>query len=152
MRKKEIAYIEFSKRLRMAATKKGILDYGLTTRIAEIADVNSSSARKWLLGEAMPDRAHAVILSKELDVSLDWLTANQGPMDIKIATGEKLDSNILEAIVQYVLEVADRSTSTERLAWGISYLYSLHLPLGAGSISKDNVKSLMDKILEGNRV
>lgn len=69
----------FAVRLKNAAAKKGIPEWGLGARLAAITGKTAKAASKWLNAESMPSRDSMMLISKELEVPIEWLAHGEGP-------------------------------------------------------------------------
>lgn len=69
----------FAVRLKNAASKNGIPEWGLGARLAAITGKTAKAASKWLNGESMPSRDSMLLISKALDVPIEWLAHGEGP-------------------------------------------------------------------------
>ncbi|MHB8544077.1 MAG: LexA family protein [Leptospirales bacterium] len=70
----------FSFRLRKALAQTGISGHGSQTWLADIMGVSQSSARKWVMGQTLPEIEKVVLLADKLQVRLEWLISGRGCM------------------------------------------------------------------------
>ena len=52
---------------------------GRQTELAKLFNVSPNGARKWLLGEGMPELEVAIRLARWADVNVEWLLTGRGP-------------------------------------------------------------------------
>ena len=88
--------IEFSRRLNEALDESPlgvpIKGDGRQIFVSRLFEVDQKGARKWLEGEGFPKLERCIIISKKLNVSVEWLLTGRGnkrmvdPADIQLAT------------------------------------------------------------------
>lgn len=83
----------FVARLKSAASDSGVDEWGLGTRLAQIAKTTPKAASKWLNLESMPGRANMQAIATALGVRVEWLQFGVEP---KRAGGgsPSLDNNV----------------------------------------------------------
>ncbi|GLI09655.1 hypothetical protein YDYSG_56870 [Paenibacillus tyrfis] len=67
----------FAKNLRKVRTRKGLTQIQLAERLR----VNNATISKWESGNYEPNLDQLVSISKELDVSIDWLLSYEDKLD-----------------------------------------------------------------------
>ncbi|WP_447590115.1 LexA family transcriptional regulator [Aquipseudomonas campi] len=84
----------FVARLKSAASAKGIDEWGLGARLAEITGKTAKAASKWLNEESMPGRVNMQAVASALDVRVEWLQFGVGPREVD---GASKESNVIKA-------------------------------------------------------
>ncbi len=69
----------FVARLKSAAADSGVDEWGLGTRLSQIAKTTPKAASKWLNLESMPGRANMQAIAAALGVRAEWLQFGTGP-------------------------------------------------------------------------
>lgn len=81
--------LAFSKRLNHAldlnkVPRKG---KGRQVTVAKMFGVSQKGASKWLEGQAYPDIQKMAVIAKKLNVSVEWLTYGDGPINVEPVPG-----------------------------------------------------------------
>ena len=63
----------FAERLNIAMDQAGFDSRGRATTLANIFDVTTKGASKWLNGESIPEVTRVIIIAKFFDKSIQWL-------------------------------------------------------------------------------
>jgi len=86
----------FAQRLNQLCTEKGITpSRGRQTELAEMFGVSPNAARKWLLGEGMPQLEMATRIAHWAGVNVVWLLQGDGP---KYVESDTKSGEFLEAV------------------------------------------------------
>lgn len=117
----------FAGRLALLCDEKGLPQRGRQTQLAKAMAVTPNAARKWLLGDGLPELDMAVRLAQWANVNVLWLLQGSGPkrtpFDVKaLVLDEALHSLPREAAHQaleylrYTLERSMPPAAKEQVA------------------------------------
>jgi len=96
---------DFATRLNEICSDLGLpAERGRQTALAKQFGVSPTAARKWLLGDGLPEMEMAIRIAKWADVNFEWLMTGRGPK-----SGDKLPTRAL-----VVDEIMRRGTPEER--------------------------------------
>lgn len=95
---------QFAQRLHEVCSDKGLPERGRQTALAKQFHVTPNAARKWLLGQGLPELEVAIEIATWGGVNLEWLLTGRG-----LKSGEKLPTRAL-----VVDEVLRSGTPAER--------------------------------------
>lgn len=81
----------FSERMHIACDRMGLpSERGRIAGLAQRFKVTPNAARKWLLGEGMPELALAVEIAKQAKVQVQWLLQGCGQMELVHSDNEAI--------------------------------------------------------------
>lgn len=109
---------QFAARLSQLCDEKRLPERGRQTQLAKVMEVTPNAARKWLLGEGMPELDMAIKLAQWGDVNVLWLLQGTGPKrtpfaDVKaLVLDEALHAMPREAshqVLEYLRYALERS-------------------------------------------
>lgn len=106
---KKKAVAAFARRLSEALTAAGIPDDGQRRRwMARKWGISTESARKWLLGFAMPDTARLPDVARDLSTSVEYLLTGKGQEGARPAAPARTASPPSEDLLEEAILVAIR--------------------------------------------
>lgn len=104
----------FGERLAAAMRVRGLeegdtaLARALTERAGHL--IRPSTAQTWLKDRALPNGRYAILLAETLDISLDWLFLERGPMDpVDMPAYEQGVADLAAAVADAVAKYAPLS-------------------------------------------
>lgn len=109
--------MSFAKNLKQGRNEKGLTQGGL----AELLDVSRQAVSKWEQGEGYPEIEKLILLAKVLNISLDWLfaeeLAKEGTAETqgKILPGIVAGLDTFSSAISNLMEQTISETNEEKL-------------------------------------
>ena len=140
---------DFWKRLVAEMSANGY-DTKTQADVGKFVGVNQTSARKWKIGETLPDIKNLVFICEKLDVSFEWLLTGRGPKRPVTSDFYERLSTMMSDPEARVLHVGDTLTDeqNETLTEVARVVDEVRRKVGYDSVDPDFVSQLIGVFFE----